>query len=836
MNSAAGESDQLLRFLRHVLPPEGNYVYCWKKADTNWRQTSTTDLEVLADKVRSLSAQGFDTYFAVGAYTIPGVRDAAHSAGIRSFLLDIDAGEGKPYPDARTAAAALVHWCHRFQIPPPTVVMSGSGLHCYWVMDRTLSPAEWTPIARRLKALTEAGGLHCDPTRTADIASVLRPPTTLNYKRPLSGQVTSGGLRSAVSSEWFAALFPESSAPEIIVRPRSNPTGLNAEFMAIYPDEPSHAEAIADQCQWINVVGRQRRGNVIEPLWYALLGLLNFTDEAEEIVHEWSWGHAGYDYDATEEKLAQVRAKQSGPTTCAKFESLWKTPCQTCPHRGKITTPLQLGRTPTVLLGTQVSAISTSIQRAIVTPATAKTESQYTTDLGNARRLVAQHRAIIRYVSAWKNWLVWDGARWCRDADGAISRHAKNTVEAIRAEANRTVDSDTRERLFKHFIASQSVSRIDAMVRLAATEPGIPIAADALDVDPWLLGVQNGVVDLKTGQFREGRPEDLITHCASVAYEANATCPTWLRFLDVVTGEDRELQTYLQQVIGYILTGLVDEEVLLIFFGSGANGKSTFRETAHQMMGSYATAADATMLMERKNSGGPTPEIARLLGVRLVCINETQAEERLNEARVKFLTSTDTITARTLYGAPFDFRPTHKTIITTNHRPIVRGADEGIWRRLHFVPFLMTIPENERDKHFREKYLAPEMSGILNWALAGLASYQINGLKAPTTVQVANSGYRQEMDLIGQWLDERCVVDGPSEISTATAYLDYSGWALTNAGYVPSIAKFGRDMRERGFKKMKRHGGQRVLVGFKLNDIQQHHGSGGPPLKKLEKG
>jgi putative DNA primase/helicase len=257
------------------------------------------------------------------------------------------------------------------------------------------------------------------------------------------------------------------------------------------------------------------------------------------------------------------------------------------------------------------------------------------------------------------------------------------------------------------------------MVSLAESEPTVVVAAKMLDADPWLLGVQNGVIELKTGSFRSARREDLITKRANVAFDPNAQCPEWSKFLNTVMGGDHSLLDYLQRVSGYTLTGIVSEEVLFVLYGTGNNGKSTYRETLHALFGDYALAADAGLLTERKKAGGATEEIARLKGRRFVAINKTAENDHLNEARIKFITSQDTITARNLYGHLFDFFPTHKTSLTTNHKPIVRGTDEGIWRRVQLIPFTIIIPKNAVEKDFRERRLMPELPGILNWALAG---------------------------------------------------------------------------------------------------------------------
>ncbi|MGH7784312.1 MAG: phage/plasmid primase, P4 family, partial [Candidatus Binatia bacterium] len=294
------------------------------------------------------------------------------------------------------------------------------------------------------------------------------------------------------------------------------------------------------------------------------------------------------------------------------------------------------------------------------------------TDLGNARRLVKRHGENIRFIPEWRKWAIWNGNCWEVDEDGAVARLAKETVTAMYSDALQITNQTQRTALIKHALKSQSEARLNAMVSLAESESAIVLSAVLLDADPWLLGVRNGVIDLKTGEFRTGQREDFITKQAGVAYDPNVKCPQWVNFLNTITGGDLFLKSYIQRVVGYVLTGSVQEEVMFVLHGIGNNGKSTFRETLHALLGDYALSADASLLTERKHPGGATEEIARLKGRRFVAVNETNENEQLHEARVKFITSQDTITARNLYAHFFDFFPTHKTFVTTNHKPVVR--------------------------------------------------------------------------------------------------------------------------------------------------------------------
>jgi putative DNA primase/helicase len=441
--------------------------------------------------------------------------------------------------------------------------------------------------------------------------------------------------------------------------------------------------------------------------------------------------------------------------------------------------------------------------------------SEMATDLGNARRLVRFHGSDLRYVHAWRSWLAWQDGHWQRDDDEAVMRMAKATVEQMHAEAMRINDEAVRASLRKHALASQSAQRLAAMVKLAQSEMEVVLGVERLDADPRLLGVQNGVIDLRTGKFRPARREDYVTKRAAVAFNANAKCPNWEAFLDKIFASDHALIEYLQRAMGYLLTGLTNEEVLFVLWGTGSNGKSTFRETIFALLGDYAVGSDASMLVTTKHAGGATPDLARLCGRRLLTINETQQNDFLNEARVKFITSHDTITARNLYEAPFDFTPTHKTCLTTNHKPIVRGTDAGIWRRLHLVPFLTTIEPESRDPQFREKMLTPELSGILNWAIDGLKAYNRVGLNAPQAVASATAEYHHDMDIVGLWLEDHCERDPGAVEKSAVLYFDYEKWSKEQVGFAKSAISFGRELVDRGFERTKLKG-DRAFRGLKL--------------------
>lgn len=422
------------------------------------------------------------------------------------------------------------------------------------------------------------------------------------------------------------------------------------------------------------------------------------------------------------------------------------------------------------------------------------------TDLGNAQRFVVRHATNARYVPEFKKWLTWDGSRWLFDEDGEAARLAKDTVLSIYTEAVEEKNDQRRAALGKWAAQSEGERRLKAIIELAKTESCVPTRANALDADPWLLGVVNGVLDLKSGALRVPRREDFITKRAHVESVPGARCPQWEKFLGRIFAGKTELIGFMQRAAGYSLTGSTAEQCLFLLWGSGANGKSTFVNTLRALLGDYATQASPSALMVQDRRGGPTNDIARLRGARLVAAIETEDGQRLAEALVKQLTGGDAVAARFLYQEEFEFTPTFKLWLAANHKPVVRGDDYAIWRRIHLIPFAIQIPEAERDKSLPEK-LTAELPGILNWTLEGCSAWQAQGLAPPEEVRAATAEYRREMDLMQDFFDQCCVVDAQARVGASQLYDTYKQWAEDTGHRPMSQTKFGRKLTERGFEK-----------------------------------
>lgn len=441
--------------------------------------------------------------------------------------------------------------------------------------------------------------------------------------------------------------------------------------------------------------------------------------------------------------------------------------------------------------------------------------SENLTDLGNARRLVRLHGQDIKYVQPFKNpWLVWDDQRWSKDDAGEVPRFAKHVVREMYKEANSQAETDEAQSLLKHAHKSESVGRIKGMIELAATEPEISTVKDIFDTDPWLLNIENGTVDLRTGELRTHRREDLLTRMAPVEYRKGAKHPLWTKFLRTITDGDQGLMDYLQAAVGYSLTGDVREQCLFFCWGSGQNGKSTFLETIRELLGDYSQQAEFSTFLQRR-SEGPRNDIARMQGMRFITAVEASGSRHFDEEVLKQLTGGDRVTARRLYEESFEFESTHKLFLAANHKPHINQQTEAIWRRIRLIPFTVYIKPKDRDDELREK-LAGELSGILNWALEGCLRWQQDGLHEPERVREATASYREEEDLVGEFFDSECVLDPRAWTKASDLFQGFTNWWRETRGLhakPPTPQWFGRAVSERKEIKQVKRKGQRGWKG-----------------------
>ena len=437
-------------------------------------------------------------------------------------------------------------------------------------------------------------------------------------------------------------------------------------------------------------------------------------------------------------------------------------------------------------------------------------------DIGNKDRFVRACADTLAFVPEKKLWRAWDSTRW-RDDNGAAMRSAELVACSLFEAVGKEKDADKRKRLFQHANRTSMLGKLRAMVDLAQASD-LCIPQNRWDADPMLLGVKNGIVDLRTGELLPPNPKALIGRYANVEFDAEAKCPQWTAFLRRIMAEDRVMMSFLRRAAGYSLIGHNTERVFFIGYGVGANGKSKFLQALEHVAGEYACASPASTFLSRRT--GIPNDLARLAGARMVTCIETDKDRKLSEALVKSVTGEDKVSARFLYGEFFDFTPIAKIWIATNHKPNVQGTEPAIWERILLIPFEVVIPRAERDLKLGEK-LRAEAAGILNWMLSGCLQWQEKGLRPPDTVRAATEQYRRDMDVVARWLEEVCEPAPESFVTATGAYKRYCEWCVTNHEPVLSQRVFGEEMHRQGIPKTRSAKGNRYMgINFRSSESE----------------
>lgn len=475
--------------------------------------------------------------------------------------------------------------------------------------------------------------------------------------------------------------------------------------------------------------------------------------------------------------------------------------------------------------------------RAVAKAVAQAHENKELTDAGNAARFASKFENVLAFVPARGQWMEYIGHAWHADTLGRVTQRAIEATRDVMGEAAKlaieamqsgdptwqAVLASRAETLLQHARKSQQKPRLDAMVSIASTDPRLAVDQARLDADDMLLGVENGVLELgDTTVFRDGRPEDLITRQAGAPWrggDADVGCPLWERFLEQIQ-PDPDVRAWLQRFVGYCLTGSTQEQIFLVMHGGGDNGKGVLIETIKKMLGTHAQTTQFATFTER-DPNAIRNDLAAMDKVRLVVASEGQEGARLDEGVVKQITGQDPVSARFLHREFFTYQPRFKIILVSNHRPIIKGTDRGIWRRVVLMPFDVIVPEDQKDKRLAEKLVA-EMPGILAWAVAGFHAWREQGLgDLPLAMREATAQYRKESDTLGMWIEDRCTVDcsraGAEMFSSSTELSQsFSQWAEMNGHRAISSKTIGDRLRERGLTPGKRRG-ERGWVGIRVN-------------------
>jgi putative DNA primase/helicase len=435
------------------------------------------------------------------------------------------------------------------------------------------------------------------------------------------------------------------------------------------------------------------------------------------------------------------------------------------------------------------------------------------TELGNAERFAEQHKEYLRYVAPWKKWIYYNGKRWIIGADEIVRKLGHQTAKSFYAAAADETDREKAAKLAKWGAVSCRSSSISAMLKEAAAL--LTIDPALLDANPWFFNCENCTIDIRSLTTHDHRREDYITKIAPVVFDPKAAAPIFERTLKRCLPQN--LIDYIQRFFGYCLTGSTREQKIDIWWGDGANGKSTSKNAITAVLGDYAQTTRPETLMVKRNDSIPS-DLAKLKGARLVTAEEAEDGHRLAESAIKQMTGGDRIQARFLYADYFEFMPEFKILLCTNHKPIITGIDHAIWRRIQLVPFTVTIPEAEQDKDLPEK-LNCELSGILNWMLIGAGGWLANGLECPEEVIEATANYQSEQSVINVFLEGRCIVRDDAMVEAGMLFREFDQWRINEGHRKLKQTKFGRMLAQLGFEKGRLPGsGRMVYRGIGLNE------------------
>jgi putative DNA primase/helicase len=818
-----GDKAAIRQFIErvHGSEPEG-WLVIWTRQDKASRAFPLARAGALDAAVAYCAGRAarMDVYAAAGLQREePEHGSRGKEAGVVSapgVWADIDIGgaahKAKDLPASEEEALSLVE---AVGLPPSVIVRSGFGLQVYWlfrepfVIETEAERQELKSLSRRfqqmLRLQARARGWTIDPT--ADLCRVLRVPGTFNRKLP-------DDVRP-VRAEYFDRAYCLDDIGEILCG--LDDPGEPAPSQPPPDLPPAKLPPILDGCAWMRHC-RDDAATLPEPEWYRMLTVVARCEDAERWAHELSQAHPKYTRRETQRKLKQASGEKMAPVTCAYVESDLGGArfCDACLFQGNVNSPITIGRLEAsddleeepAETETQPGGPSDDPPDeppSAVSAAAAQIE--HFTDLGNAKRFAARYRDRLLYCEKWTRWFDWDGMRWCDDETLEVYRLASLLIRGLYPLAKRIRDADERQDFLKHLARSESFRAQTAMINLAKADPAFAVRPGDLDRDPWLLTVENGTLDLRTGKLRPHDQRDRITKLAPVRYDPTASCPNWLEFLQLVMGGNQRLVSFLQRAFGCCLTGITSDKAMFILYGaSGDNGKSTMVDVIQLLLGDYAVRTPTETFLRKKDGAIPN-DVAKLKGARFVWASENERGSRLSESLIKEMTGGDKLSARFMRGEFFEFYPEFKPWLATNHKPQVRG-DRALWNRLKLIPFHVTIPKDrQKPRHEVMAMFRREFSGILNWALEGCLEWQRDGLGVPEEVVQATREYEAEQDTFAMFLEEKCVRAPNARVLSLALYREYKSWAEQYGEAPVSHKMFGSFLSERGFEKTRTNRG-----------------------------
>lgn len=449
---------------------------------------------------------------------------------------------------------------------------------------------------------------------------------------------------------------------------------------------------------------------------------------------------------------------------------------------------------------------------AVVRPIPDNYQSYSFTDQGNTEHFIHEYKDTLRYDHGRKRWLVWRGHWWEQARGGEIHQLNMRLLHKRERLARAFTDAEDVKKHLKWITTTKNGRHLDEIINRARNFLPIAVDGDAWDRDPMLFAVANGVIDLKSGKLREGRPDDLITLHTNVSYSTDALCPRADRFFSEIFLDRADLIQFIDKALGYSLTGFTNEQCFFILHEEGSNGKSTFLNIVSHIIGDYARSTPSETLTTRKSSG-PRNDVARLAGARFVSSVETSLGGEAAEELLKRITGDDVVVARFLNNEFFEFRPQFKIWMACNHQPVIKGSDVAIWRRIHNIPFDRHFAAHERDKDLLEK-LKAESPGILARMVRGCLAWQNDRLEQPESVRKSTQAYQNASNPLTDFIDERCKLGSELTILKQDLYDSYVEYCGECRERPLTKRFFGIYLKAKGFAEDRGNQG-RYWIGLK---------------------
>ena len=726
------------------------------------------DAAVLLSHIEQLNHAGRPAFIGVNPRLSVGQTGTEGTKLARTYFADFDGG---------TLPEQALQAIEGAGIPQPTVtVWSGNGTHCYWALVEPVEDAEtWTLNQKWIAAAIGSDPAVCDWQRLTRLPGFANPKPEYGSPPPMAKLVACHPERRYSWKD----IQPKHCEP-----PLDEPLPLPKEE---YDGPPRPGDVF-------NETGPEW-SEILPPGWRPM--------GAPKVNGMQAWTMAG---------------SRKTATVCNQAIYVWDTDCTILPTGQWLTkfavyTLINHGGNYSAAAAALRAEGYGSMGTEAVDFGPARIDDTRTwSEIGLGKLLAEIHGDQLTYIGEGKlGWFGWNGKWWARDNGEQAERLIKECIEHLWQQVPRLSDSTAKGKAAKWLTSVSTATKVQGIAKLARIEPMIYRYDNPFDRDDFLLNTQSGIVDLRTGELRPHAPSAYCSKITACEYTPDAKCPRWEQFINEVTCGNAEQAAYLQRVLGYTTSGSCREETMFVHVGAGGNGKGTCLETIATLLGmtghGYATTAPAEMLAVRK-FGSPVEasrQVGEIAGSRLALGCENDQGVFLNEATLKRLTGRDTVKSRDPYMKARDTRPTWTLHLQTNHRPTVKGTDEGLWRRIHCIEWSASFTGEARDMTLKEKLPQEESAGILAWLVRGCISYLAGGLQTPESVKRFTRQYREENDLVGLWIEECCEVDPTARATAKCLWSSFGSWAR-GSGYDISdwnATRFGRTLGEKRFTRRK---------------------------------